>query len=102
MPGIDLRAAATTASFSTGFIEQVEYTIRPPFWSILIARCRILSCRLGYRRVRGAQTRDGPDDAYPCRPFPSMGDQCFQMPGFFLIVPSPLHGTSHRIRSNNS
>ena len=31
-----------------------------------------------------------------------MGDQCFQMPGFFRIVPSPLHGTSQRMRSKSS
>ena len=37
-----------------------------------------------------------------CSPLPSIGDQCFQIPGFFLIVPSPLHGTSHRILSNRS
>jgi hypothetical protein len=34
-----------------------------------------------------------------CNPFPSIGCQLFQIPMFFLIVPSPLHGTSHRILS---
>lgn len=37
-----------------------------------------------------------------CRPLPSMGCQCFQIPIFFRIVPSPLQGTSHKIRSKRS
>lgn len=40
--------------------------------------------------------------AYLCRPLPSIGDQCFHIPGFLRRVPSPLQGTSHRIRSNKS
>lgn len=35
-----------------------------------------------------------------CKPFPSNGVQRFQITTFFLIVPSPLHGTSHNILSN--
>lgn len=45
-PGIDFSAAATTASFSTGLIEHVEYTMRPPFFNIRMARWRMRSCRL--------------------------------------------------------
>ena len=37
-PELDLRAAATTASFSTGFKEQVEYTILPSSFRRFIAR----------------------------------------------------------------
>lgn len=48
---------------------------------------------------RAPQIQEG---SYPCSPFPSIGDQCFQIPGFFLMVPSPLQGTSHRMRSNRS
>ena len=46
------KAAATTASFSTGLREHVEYTIRgrssgvASCLSMRIARCRILSCSL--------------------------------------------------------
>jgi hypothetical protein len=36
---------------------------------------------------------------HECNPFPSSGDHRFQIATFFLMVPSPLHGTSHRIRS---
>jgi len=41
-----VRASAITASFSTGFNEQVEYTIRPPSVNIFIARKSILTCKL--------------------------------------------------------
>src|SRR5882762_6374398 len=46
LPGFDLSAAEMTASFSTGFMEHVEYTIRPSGLSIFIARCKILSWSL--------------------------------------------------------
>lgn len=46
VPGQISSAAETTASFSMGFIEQVEYTSRPPGLSSAIARNRILSWRL--------------------------------------------------------
>jgi hypothetical protein len=39
-------AAETTASFSSGFNEQVEYTIRPPGFNNEITRDKILSCNL--------------------------------------------------------
>lgn len=45
-PVSDCNAAAMTASFSTGFNEHVEYTIRPSSLSIFIARCRIRSWSL--------------------------------------------------------
>ena len=37
---------------------------------------------------------------HKCKPLPSNGVQRFQITTFFLIVPSPLHGTSHNILSN--
>ena len=40
-PRLELRAAATTASFSTGLREHVEYTIRPSGASIRMARCKM-------------------------------------------------------------
>ena len=40
------KAAAMTASFSTGLNEQVEYTSLPPGLSMSMARLRIRSCRL--------------------------------------------------------
>lgn len=96
-----MSADAITASFSTGFMEHVEYTIRPPFCNILMARCNILDWRLAYRQSV-LQEINPKYTAYPCRPLPSIGDQCFHIPGFFLIVPSPLHGTSHNIRSKSN
>jgi len=38
IPGLSFNASAMTASFSTGFKEHVEYTIRPLCFSRLIAR----------------------------------------------------------------
>ena len=38
-------------------------------------------------------------ESYPCKPLPSMGFHFFQIPTFFRIVPSPLQGTSHKMRS---
>lgn len=35
----------------------------------------------------------------PCRPLPLAGDQRRQMSGALRMVPSPEHGTSHRMRS---
>ena len=36
---------------------------------------------------------------YPCSPNPFVALQSLQIPGFFLLVPSPLHGTSASTRS---
>src|SRR5271170_524129 len=74
-------AAARTASSSTGFILQVEYTTRPPTLSIWSARTRILTC------VRWS-------------PSPLLGVHLVHTSRFFLVVPSPEQGTSARMRSN--
>ena len=101
IPGFILRASAITASFSTGFKEHVEYTIRPSRFSIFIARRRIRTCRL---IKKGYQIRTTTETlfVYPCNPFASIGCHDFQIPKFFRIVPSPLQGTSQRILSNNN
>ena len=46
IPGFIFKASAMTASFSTGFKEHVEYTIRPSCLSRLIARWRMRTCKL--------------------------------------------------------
>ena len=51
--------------------------------------------------VKRAQ-KDAFGETNPCNPLPSKDCQRFQMPTFFRSVPSPLHGTSQRIRSNKS
>ena len=73
-------AATTTASFSMGFREHVEYTSRPPGRSSIRPRIRMRSWRA-------------------CRPVPFMGVQSFQIARFLRSVPSPEHGTSARMRS---
>ncbi|KAH3686305.1 hypothetical protein WICPIJ_002667 [Wickerhamomyces pijperi] len=70
-----------TDSFSIGFMEQVEYTSLPPSSNKSIPLCKILNCN-GFN------------------PKPSPRDHLFQIWAFFLMVPSPEHGTSHRILSN--
>ena len=71
----------TTASFSIGFNEHVEYTILPPTFKICAALFAILICS-------------------ECRPFPKPPCHRAQISGAFRIVPSPLHGTSHKMESN--
>jgi hypothetical protein len=99
VPWFERRAAAMTASFSTGFREQVEYTSLPSSLSIFIALCRILSCNLVNSQHNFNKCSQ---KACPCNPFPSFDCQLFQIPMFFLNVPSPLHGTSQSILSNRS
>ena len=101
IPGFILRASAITASFSTGFKEQVEYTIRPSCFNIFIARRRIRTCRLNQKRHYQIRTTTEALPSYPCNPFASIVCHDFQIPMFFRIVPSPLQGTSHRILSND-
>ncbi len=74
--------ASTTRSFSSGSSEQVEYTSRPPTASRCNAPLRIARCRAACRVSSSACSR--------CR-----------ISGFRASVPVPLHGTSHRIRSNS-
>jgi hypothetical protein len=38
-------------------------------------------------------------ETYVCRPLPSIAFHFFQIPTFLRIVPSPLQGTSHKMRS---
>ena len=74
-------ANATTASFSSGFILQVEYTRRPPILSMLKPRTRQpiwIGCN--YTAPLKAHERHRSGD--------------------FLSVPSPEQGTSARILSN--
>jgi len=74
-------ADAMTASFSTGFMLHVEYTTRPPTFNICKARTRIRTwVTYSPRALPGVQS-------------------CHRLT-FFLVVPSPEHGTSARIRSN--
>mmetsp|Transcript_80320 Transcript_80320/g.223641 ORF Transcript_80320/g.223641 Transcript_80320/m.223641 type:complete len:231 (-) Transcript_80320:325-1017(-) len=75
------RAARTTASFSMGFNEHVEYTQRPPGGSRIRARIRMLRCLLKSCKASRLFQED-------------------QIWMFLRAVPSPLHGTSTRIRSN--
>lgn len=56
----------------------------------------------GRNVVRGEAHSGIFEGTNPCKPLPSKGCQRFQMPTFFRSVPSPLHGTSQRIRSNKS
>lgn len=79
-PSLFSSRAAMTASSSTGFKEQVEYTILPPSASCSAPRVAIRSCR-----------------PWSCKLFKVV--HFFQTSMFFLIVPSPLQGTSHKIRS---
>ena len=72
--------SATTASSSTGLNEQVEYTMRPPTFR------RVTDCR-AMRSWRA------------WIPLPLTGDHRRQMSPALRIVPSPLHGTSQRMRS---
>ena len=76
-----LLTSATTASSSIGLKVQVEYTSRPPSLSMWQA-CRAM------RSCRG------------CSPLPLPGVQRRQMSGALRMVPSPLQGTSQRMRSN--
>ncbi len=41
-------------------------------------------------------------NTYACIPLPSIGFHFFQIPTFLRIVPSPLQGTSQRMRSKRS
>ena len=74
-------SAATTASSSNGFSEQVLYTSRPPTLSRRAACDAISSCSV-------------------CRSTPDAGVHFFHRSGDLRNVPSPEHGTSARMRSN--
>ncbi len=73
--------ASTTCSFSSASSEQVEYTSRPPGARRRAAPPRIARCRAACRARSSTRRR--------CR-----------ISGLRASVPVPLHGTSHRIRSN--
>mmetsp|Transcript_5588 Transcript_5588/g.19968 ORF Transcript_5588/g.19968 Transcript_5588/m.19968 type:complete len:325 (+) Transcript_5588:856-1830(+) len=74
-------SCATTASFSIGFNEHVEYTMRPPILSCVAPRSAMLTCS-------------------GCRKMPWPGRQSVHIFGVLRIVPSPLQGTSASTRSN--
>ena len=75
------RSAATTASSSSGLSEHVLYTSLPPTLSSRAACAAISSWS-------------------ECRSTPLAGDHFFHKSGDLRRVPSPLHGTSARMRSN--
>ena len=74
-------SSATTASFSTGLKLHVLYTMYPPTRNSATPRCAMRSCR-------------------PCSPMANSGRHSLQICGFLRSVPSPLHGTSQMMRSN--
>jgi len=76
--------AATTASFSTGLREHVEYTRRPRGASSFRPRVKIAACNRCTRNAFNG-VHEGMN-----------GD------GSLRTVPSPLQGTSHIMRSNDS
>jgi hypothetical protein len=73
--------AATTASFSNGFKEQVEYDNFPPTFSNSRPLLRIANYS-------------------GCNDEPSLVDHFSHFLGIFLIAASDEHGTSHTILSN--
>mmetsp|Transcript_10280 Transcript_10280/g.31423 ORF Transcript_10280/g.31423 Transcript_10280/m.31423 type:complete len:392 (-) Transcript_10280:263-1438(-) len=81
-PSVLLKISATTASFSMGLREHVEYTSLPPTCRSSQAFITILSWIL-------------------CRPSPMPTFHLLHKSGAFLSVPSPLQGTSHRILSKS-
>mmetsp|Transcript_23563 Transcript_23563/g.79574 ORF Transcript_23563/g.79574 Transcript_23563/m.79574 type:complete len:281 (-) Transcript_23563:265-1107(-) len=76
-----LRSAATTASSSTGFNEHVEYAMSPPGRRTSRARQATASCTA-------------------CSWCATAGVQRGSTEASLRTVPSPLHGTSARTRSN--
>ena len=67
---------------SRGFSEQVEYTINPPTFKTLNPRIAMLVCR-----------------GWSC--IAMLKPQRRHTSAFFLMVPSPEHGTSARTLSNS-
>mmetsp|Transcript_160 Transcript_160/g.660 ORF Transcript_160/g.660 Transcript_160/m.660 type:complete len:287 (+) Transcript_160:509-1369(+) len=76
-------SSATTASFSMGFSEHVEYTRRPPTRRRRAPRCAMRVCRRW-------------------RPLALATFHLRQMSGALRMVPSPEHGTSHSTRSKRT
>ena len=85
------KAAAMTASFSTGLKEHVEYTNLPPGLSSSNPRSKILSWILDGETVLVLHLlgqEEGGTHLWSPRLLP--GDHDFHMVTFFLRVPSPL------------
>src|SRR5277367_3199377 len=80
-PFVNRKISATTASFSNGFNEHVEYTNRPFTASICNPRYKIRICK-------------------GCKPTADLFVQFFQINSFLRKVPSPEQGTSAKTRSN--
>ena len=90
-PSLCRQISRTTASFSSGFSEHVLYTILPPILRSFTARAKMATWRecsdCAYRGDHDAQSSG--DFRYGSLPRLSL-----------TSVPSPLQGTSQRMRSN--